>query len=275
MLTAESLATARTLLFVPGDRPERFGKAAASGADAVVLDLEDAVAPIHKDEARRHVLAWLGEGHEALVRINAADTPWHADDVAALRGRARAVMLPKAEYPDQVSAVRDALHAESAIMPLIETAAGVLHASAICAVNAVVRPAFGHIDLAAQLGVSPDARPALVTARGTLVLAAAAAGCAPPVDGVTTTIDDADLVTADTRYAAELGFTGKLCIHPSQIARVHAALTPTEIELAWARDVLAAADDGSATAHNGQMIDRPVLARARRLVSLTKRSDQP
>jgi len=156
---------------------------------------------------------------------------------------------------------------------LIETAAGVLHASAICAVDAVVRPAFGHIDLAAQLSVSPDSRPALVTARGTLVLAAAAAGCAPPIDGVTTTIGDADLLTADTRYAAELGFTGKLCIHPSQIGPVHAALAPTEAELAWARDVLTVAGDGSAIAHNGQMIDRPVLTRARRLVSLAKRSN--
>jgi citrate lyase subunit beta/citryl-CoA lyase len=158
MLTADSLATARTLLFVPGDRPDRFGKATASGADPVVLDLENAVAPAHKDDARRHVLTWLEAGHDALVRINSVGTPWYADDVAALRGQARAVMLLKAEHPGQVAAVRDSLPAESAIMPLIETAAGVLHATAICAVNAVVRPAFGHIDLAAQLGVSPDAR---------------------------------------------------------------------------------------------------------------------
>jgi citrate lyase subunit beta / citryl-CoA lyase len=273
MLTAESLAIARTLLFVPGHVPDRFVKATASGADAVVLDLEDAVAPIHKDEARRHVLAWLEADHEALVRINAIGTPWHADDVAALRGQARAVMVPKAENPGWVAAVRDSLPANSTIMPLIETAAGVLHAGAICALDAVVRPAFGHIDLAAQLGVSPDARPALVTARSTVVLAAAAAGCAPPVDGITTTIGDIDLLTADTRHAAELGFTGKLCIHPGQIAPVHAALAPTEIEVAWARDVLAVCDDGSVTAHNGQMIDRPVLIRARRLVSLAERSD--
>jgi citrate lyase subunit beta / citryl-CoA lyase len=273
MLTADSLAAARTLLFVPGDRPDRFDKAATSGADAVVLDLEDAVAPARKDDARRHVLAWLEAGHDAVVRINAVGTRWHGDDVAALRGHGRAVMLSKAEHPDRVAAVRDLLPAESVIMPLIETAAGVLSASAICTVDAVVRPVFGHIDLAAQLGVSPDARPALITARGTLVLAAAAAGCAPPVDGVTTTIGDANLVTADTRYAAELGFTGKLCIHPSQIAPVHAALAPTEAELAWARDILAAATDGSATAYKGQMIDLPVLTRARRLVSLATRSD--
>jgi citrate lyase subunit beta/citryl-CoA lyase len=272
MLTADSLATARTLLFVPGDRPDRFGKAAASGADAIVLDLEDAVAPTHKDDARRHVLAWLVAGHEALIRINAVGTPWHAEDVAALRGQARAVMLPKAEHPSQVAAVFDSLPPDSTIVPLIETAAGVLDASAICAVRAVVRPAFGHIDLAAQLGVSPDARPAMATARGTLVLAAAAAGCAPPIDGITTTIGDADLLTADTRYAAELGFTGKLCIHPTQIGPVHAALAPTEAELAWAHDVLTVAGDGSAVAHNAQMIDRPVLTRARRLVSLAKRS---
>jgi citrate lyase subunit beta/citryl-CoA lyase len=271
MLNSDGLAAARTLLFVPGNRPDRFGKAAASGADAVVLDLEDAVAPDRKDMARGHVLAWLEAGHDAVVRINGVGTRWHADDVEALHGHARAVMLPKGEEPGQVTGVLDSLPAGSLVIPLIETAAGVLNARAICEAHGVIRPAFGHIDFAAQLGISPDRRSALVTARSTLVLAAAAADCAPPLDGVTTTIGDQDRLIADIRHAVELGFTGKLCIHPSQVAVVHAALLPTAEELAWARDVLAVSGDGSAVAHNGQMVDRPVLLRARRLVNLAER----
>jgi citrate lyase subunit beta/citryl-CoA lyase len=276
VLTSDGLATARTLLFVPGDRPDRFRKAAASGADAVVLDLEDAVAPDRKDEARGHVAAWLEAGHDAVVRINAVGTLWHGADIEALvdilGGHAHAVMLSKTEHPGQVTAVLGSLPAGSYMIPLIETAAGVLGARAICEARGVVRPAFGHIDLAAQLGVSPDARAALVTARSTLVLAAAAADCAPPLDGVTTSIGDQALLLADIWHAVELGFTGKLCIHPSQVAAVHAALVPTAAELAWAREVLAVSGDGSAVAHNGQMIDRPVLLRAQRLVELAKRT---
>jgi citrate lyase subunit beta/citryl-CoA lyase len=260
------LATARTLLFVPGNRPDRFDKAAASGADLVVLDLEDAVGPADKYSARDNVRAWLDAGHDAVVRINAAGTPWHGADVTTLADQPRAIMLPKAERPSDISALINRLSGGATVIPLIETALGVLDAHQICSAPAVVRPAFGNIDLAAQLGVDHSSHQALFTARSSLVLAAASAGCAPPIDGVTTATDDADAVAHDTRHARTLGFTGKLCIHPRQIAAVHAAFAPTEEELTWARNILDAAADGSVVAHHGHMIDRPVVLRAHQII---------
>jgi citrate lyase subunit beta/citryl-CoA lyase len=255
---------------VPGDRPERFGKAAAAGADAVVLDLEDAVAADGKDRAREHVRAWLGEGNAAVVRINGAGTPWHAGDVAMIAALARppvAVMVPKAENPRQLAALTAGLPADTAVMALIETAAGVLQAAAVCAVPGVVRLAFGSVDLAAQLGVDHQAHAAFQHARSALVLAAAATGCAAPVDGVTTAIADEASLRADLAHAVALGFTGKLCIHPRQVAVANQCLSPSDAELEWARQVVAAGQDGSASALNGQLIDRPVVLRAQAMLA--------
>ncbi|MFF5987630.1 HpcH/HpaI aldolase/citrate lyase family protein [Prauserella flavalba] len=261
------VASARTLLFVPGHRPDRFGKAAAAGADGVVLDLEDAVGADDKDTAREHVRAWLAEGNAAVVRVNGADTEFHDADLAALAGLATVVMLPKAEHARDVTAAAAVLGSGTGVVPLVETADGVLRAREICAAPAAVRPAFGSIDLAAQLGVDPDSHTALATARSTLVLAAAGAGCAPPLDGVTAKLDDEARLVADTEHAVELGFTGKLCVHPRQLAPVHAALAPAEEELRWAREVLAVAEQGSVGVYEGTMVDRPVVLRAERLLS--------
>jgi citrate lyase subunit beta/citryl-CoA lyase len=251
-----NLTAARTLLFVPGDRPDRFAKAAAAGADGVVVDLEDAVAPADKDAARAHAVAWLAAGNEVVVRVNAVDTPWYEADVAALAGSP--IMLPKAERAADVE------RTGPVVVPLVETAAGLAAAREVCAARGVVRVAFGSIDLAAQLGVDPGSHRALLHARSTLVLAAAAAGCAPPLDGVTTALDDPDVLRRDTEHAVELGFTGKLCVHPRQVGPVHAALRPSEEDIAWAHRVLAAGE--SAVAVDGQLVDRPVLLRARRLL---------
>ncbi|MFC4003872.1 HpcH/HpaI aldolase/citrate lyase family protein [Prauserella oleivorans] len=263
----DEVARARTLLFVPGHRPDRFAKAAAAGADGVVLDLEDAVSPADKDAAREHVRAWLADGNAAVVRVNGADTEWHDDDLAALTGLVTVVMLPKSEAASEVTATAAALGSGSGIVPLIETAEGVLGAREICAAPVTVRPAFGSIDLAAQLGVNPDSQRALLQARSSLVLAAAAAGCAAPLDGVTAALDDQQRLVGDTEHALELGFTGKLCVHPRQIAPVHAALAPSEDELRWARGVLAAAAGESVAVYEGQMVDRPVILRAQRILS--------
>jgi len=250
------IAEARSFLFVPGDRPDRFAKAAAAGADVVVLDLEDAVAPAAKEEARAHVAAWLAEGHRAVVRVNAAGTPWHAADVAAARD-AVAVMVPKAERPSDLDGL-------PSVLPLVETARGIAAAAGLCAAPGVVRPVFGSIDLAADIGVDPLSRTALLHARSSLVLAAAVAGCAPPVDGVTMALSDVDAVRDDTRHAVELGFTGKLCVHPRQVPVVHEAFRPSDEEVAWARSVLAVGDGVAAV--DGRMVDRPVLLRARRVL---------
>lgn len=262
MTYADRLLTARTLLFVPGHRPDRFDKARTSGADAVVLDLEDAVAPDRKGEAREHVRAWLSVGGHAVVRINGTASPWFEDDMRALAGLAGAVMLPKTES----TADLDRLPAGLPVLPLIETAAGVIHAPEICAAPAVVRPAFGSVDLAAELGVDHACHEALRHARSALVLAAAAAGCGAPIDGVTTRFDEENALAGDTAHATTLGFTGKLCIHPRQVPVAHRHLAPSKDQLAWARTVLADVTDASVVARDGQMIDRPVLLRAQALL---------
>lgn len=259
-----TVETARTLLFVPGNRPERFDKAAAAGADLVVLDLEDAVAPAEKEQARAAVAAWLAEGHAAAVRVNGADTPWHDDDVAAVAGHAAALVLPKAEPGEALTR----LGAGSIpVLALVETAAGVLDARAVAATPGVRRLAFGSFDLASELGVDPADQLALTSARSQLVFASAAAGIAGPVDGVRGAVDDEEGLREEAGIARRLGFTGKLCIHPRQVGPVADVLRPSEAELAWARSVLAAAEgiDGVAKV-DGQMVDKPVVDRARRLL---------
>ncbi|MFJ8019415.1 HpcH/HpaI aldolase/citrate lyase family protein [Streptomyces sp. NPDC096311] len=261
------IATARTFLFVPGDRPDRFAKAAASGADIVILDLEDAVGPDSKDEAREHVRSWLARGNRAVVRVNGTGTPWYDDDITAVTDRDCAVMVPKAEDPAQLAALSRRLGATTGIIPLIETAMGVKQAMELCMVIPVVRPAFGSVDLAAQLGVDHRSHAALRYARSAVVLAAAAAGCDAPVDGVTTTLDDDGPLHADLAHAAELGFTGKLCIHPRQIDIAHRAFAPTDTETAWAHSVVESARAGSVTVHDGQMVDTPVVLRAQAIIA--------
>ncbi|RSM75576.1 CoA ester lyase [Amycolatopsis sp. WAC 01375] len=258
------LAGAKTFLFVPGHRPDRFAKAAASGADVVILDLEDAVAPDRKEAAREHVRTWLADGHQAVVRLNAAGTGWYHEDVASV-GRALAVMLPKAEDRAEIDSLAGRLPGVP-ILPLVETAAGIANALAVCAADAVVRPAFGSVDLAAQLGVDHRSHEALRYARSALVIAAAAAGGAAPIDGVTTALDDEAALAADLDHAKTLGFTGKLCVHPRQVAAANRGLAPSESEIEWARGVVALAGDGSVAVADGQMVDRPIEARARAIL---------
>jgi citrate lyase subunit beta/citryl-CoA lyase len=267
---SETIATARTFLIVPGDRPDRFSKTAASAADVAVLDLEDAVSPHRKLEAREHVSRWLDQRNQSVVRINAEGTPWHTDDVAMIAGHSgtvSAVMVPKAEDPRHLEALSQRLPAGAGIIPLIETATGVMRAAAVCAATGIVRPLFGSLDLAAQLGVDHQVHDALRHARSALVLAAAASGCAAPIDGVTTRLTDDSQLRADLDHAVALGFTGKLCIHPRQVPVANQRLSPSEAELRWARDVIAAAQDGVVTVYDGHMIDPPVVLRAQAIIS--------
>lgn len=271
------IAAARTFLFVPGDRPDRFGKAAAAGADVVVLDLEDAVAHDRKQEARDQANAWFRQGNQAVIRINAMGTPWHADDTDMAARHPRvvlAVMVPKAEDPEDLAALSQRLPAATALVPLVETATGIARAPAICAAAGVVRPAFGSVDLAAQLGIDHRSHSALQHARSALVLAAAASGRAAPVDGVTTSLADNSALRADLEHAVMLGFTGKLCIHPRQVAMANERLSPAAADIAWARQVVAAAEGSSVTALDGQMIDRPVLLRAQAVLTRASRLAQ-
>lgn len=261
------LRAARTFLFVPATRPDRFEKAGASGADVVVLDLEDAVAPGDKDAARAAAAEWLSAGGSAMVRINPAETPWYASDVAMVAGTGCPVMLPKAASGDQVRPLVESLGHGARVVPLVETAAGVLDARDVCSVPGVVRVAFGSIDLGAELGVDPDTAPTTAWARGALVLASAAAGVAPPVDGVTADIRDAESLRAHAVRGMREGFGGKLCVHPAQVPVVREVYRPSDEQLEWARRVVAAARDGAVVVVDGRMVDKPVLDRARRLLA--------
>jgi len=257
---------ASTYLFVPGDRPERFARATSSGADVVIIDLEDGVPPAAREAARHHVLAWLQTGQSAVVRLNAHGTEDHSLDVRALRGAATHVMLSKAESAADAEATVAELGDHVDVMALIETARGVAAAASIGSSAAVIRLAFGNVDFAAELGVDADDRQALLTARSCLALASAAAGLYGPVDGVTTSLDDAEALEADAAHAVSLGFRGKLLIHPRQLGAARKGLAPSDAQISWAQKILAGASEGQARAVDGAMVDRPVEERAREIL---------
>ncbi|MFF7196045.1 HpcH/HpaI aldolase/citrate lyase family protein [Streptomyces sp. NPDC008079] len=270
---ADALGRARSFLFVPGDRPERFDRALASGADAVVVDLEDAVPPDAKEAALANATALLGRAPGVVIRVNDPRTHRGSADLAALgaAGGPVAVVVPKAEDAATVAAVLAALPPGSAVLPLIETAVGVLDARLIAAAPGVVRLVFGHLDLCAQLGLRPDDTARLVPARFALVAASAAAGLPAPVDGVCTEVRDRETVLAQARASLDSGFTGKLCIHPAQVPAVHEALAPDPDELAWALRVLELTTEDEVKLVDGHMVDRPVHLRAR---SIAARADR-
>ncbi len=256
-------SAARTYLFVPGDRPERYDKAWDSAADAVILDLEDAVAPERKDEARRSVAAWLRPERPVWLRCNAADTPWFEADLAlaSIPGLA-GIVLPKAEAVSP--ALRERLQQHRlGLIPLVETARGMAQAEELAALPEVVRLAFGALDFQVDLQIEGE-DDALLYFRSRLVLASRLAGKLSPIDGITPSIGDESALRHDTERARRLGMGARLCIHPSQIAPIHELLAPTEAARQWAARVLAAmeASAGAAVAVDGKMIDRPVLLRA-------------
>jgi citrate lyase subunit beta/citryl-CoA lyase len=265
-------ARGTTWLFVPGDRPDRFTKAAASGADQVICDLEDAVAEDNKAAARDAVREQLAaEGTRCWVRINPAHTPWHRDDLDALVGLPglAGIVVPKSESPHELVALRVSVGDGTAVVALIETAVGVVGAGPMAACLAVDRLAFGSLDFALDIGADPDDDSALLLARSTVVMASRVAGLPPPVDGVTPDVRDTVKVASHARRSRSLGFGAKLCIHPAQIAPVANAFAPSPDEVAWARQVVARAGSagGAAAAADGTMIDRPVLARAQRIMA--------
>jgi citrate lyase subunit beta / citryl-CoA lyase len=269
-LSAQALVAARNLLFVPGNRPDRYGKAASSGADGVIVDLEDAVAAESKDTARDALAAWLAQGGQAVVRVNAPGTPWFDADLAVAVRYDAPVMLPKAEDPELLAGVAGRIGGRCPLLPLIETATGVENAAALCRIEKVVRAAFGNVDLSVELGVDPADQLALTYARSRIVCASAAAGIAPPLDGVTTDITGTEPLAGDIAHARRLGFTGKLCIHPRQLEPVRAGFTPSPAHQSWARRILEAGS-ASVTVVDGQMVDRPMLERARRILDAASR----
>jgi citrate lyase subunit beta/citryl-CoA lyase len=267
---------ASTFLFVPGNRPERFTKALGSGAHAIIIDLEDAVAEEDKAAARSAIRqAWPSFSAEQrqriVIRSNAPGTRFYGEDLMLAEELAIACLLiPKSESIDQINGAAGVLPT-TAIIPMIETARGLQQIDAIANAQQVIRLALGNLDLQADLGMVCDAQESeLQVARFGLVLASRLAEIAPPVDGVTIATDDIDRIMADALRGKRLGFGAKLCIHPKQVPIVSKAFTPTEAELQWSNQVIEAdkASKGGAVKLNGRMIDRPVVLLAKRLLVL-------
>lgn len=261
----------RTALFVPATRPERIPKAMSSGADAVIVDLEDAVEEALKVQARANLDAFLKDNPEAslLVRVNAPDHPGHALDLElCLRHKGiGGVLLPKVESIDQVTRVVDC---GKPVWPIIESVRGLLTLQALAEVEGVERLSFGALDLGLDLGLNsgtPAAERLLDQARYAILVATRSAGLAPPLDSVFPNISDPDGLRKATQDARDMGFGGLLCIHPSQIEVVHRTLMPSAEELDWANRVLAAGASGNGVfVVDGAMVDAPVIGRARRLL---------
>ncbi|MFK0089615.1 HpcH/HpaI aldolase/citrate lyase family protein [Pseudomonas sp. NPDC090755] len=262
----------RSALFVPGSRPERFSKALASGADAVIIDFEDAVAPQDKPQARENLSAFLEQHADArvLVRVNAAGHREHEADLQLCRTLPGVVgiLLPKAETTTQVLRVA-ATH--KPVWPIIESAMGVLAIERIAACVGVARLTFGALDLALDLGMRADSAAAdsvFDQVRYAMLLHSRVNSLAPALDSVYPAFEDEAGLDAALRRARDMGLGGALCIHPRQVAVIHAALATTAQEKAWAQRVLDAAASGLAVFEvDGQMVDAPVIDRARRLLA--------
>lgn len=267
-----SEAIARSFLFVPGNRPERFDKACAAGADVVIVDLEDAVPLAEKVAARDALAAWLSPQRPVLIRINAAATDWFDDDLAlCARPGVAGIVLPKAERIEDIGLLERA--GAQTVLPLIESAQSFENARLLADCAPVQRLLFGTIDFKLDLGIEGD-DDALLYFRSQLVLVSRLAGIQPPVDGVSTEIANTERVGDDAMRARALGFGGKLCIHPKQVAPVNRAFSPSAEEVAWAARVLDASEaaGGAAVAVDGRMVDLPVMLRARRIIDASARN---
>lgn len=283
---SDLLAQACSFLFVPATHPERLPKALASGTDMVIADWEDAVAPADKEHARSALLeaAALLDGAQRarlLVRINAEGTPWFAADLQALAqltalGLAGAV-VPKAESAQTLQTVAQAAGSRAALLALVESVAGLAAIDMLATAPQVARLAFGHLDFQVDAGMAcgPD-EAELLPMRMAVVLAARRAGMAAPIDGVTVDTKNPERMSLDAARARRMGFGGKLCIHPAQVAVLHAAFDPDEAAVAQAQRVQQALLDagGGVCVLDGRMVDAPVLAQARQTLERHARAQR-
>ncbi|WP_175945435.1 HpcH/HpaI aldolase/citrate lyase family protein [Burkholderia pyrrocinia] len=263
----------RSYLFVPGNRPDRFAKAAASGVDVVVIDLEDAVPPAEKKVARAALAEWLATNATPVaVRINDVNSEWFREDIALCRAPSvKTVMLPKTERIDDIFLCEFA-GKPTEVLPMIETAQGFRNVVAIAQHRLTTRLVFGNIDFQLDLSIDGDDEQ-LLYFRSHIVLASRLGNLLPPVDGVSLALDDPAQIERDTLRAKRLGFGAKLCIHPKQVQAVNAAFLPTEKEIEWARKVVdtASASHGAAVAVDGRMVDRPVILKAQEILAESQR----
>lgn len=264
--------SACSFLFVPATRPERLPKALQSGADMVIADWEDAVAPADKDMARDGLLqacASLSNAQCArlMVRINAADTEWHAQDVRVLAQLVNqygvaGVVLSKSDSAAVIESIVQVAGKDCVVMPLIESVAGLDAVNELVKAPQVVRLAFGHLDFQVDAGMQCGMEEEeLLAVRTALTLASRRGKLAQPVDGVTVNTSDADRIVRDTQRAQRQGFGAKLCIHPFQVQHVNAVFAPTTEAVERAKKVQAAMEvaKGGVCVLDGCMVDAPVL----------------
>lgn len=259
------LALAHTFLMVPGDRPEQFAQACASGADAVVIDLEDAVAPAAKGAARDALANWLDSPAgraphvPVLVRVNCVQSGCFGDDLALChRPGIAAIMLPKTERVNDVASASST----APLLPMIETALGFSRLADIAAAPRVQRLVFGAADFRVDVGIMGDGDE-LLYFRSQIVLASRLAGLHRPVDGGTLESGNGaagpGAAAEAARRAYRLGFGGKLCLHPDQVGAVARGFAPSAEDAAWARRVLAAAADMRTPMLDGQVLDKSMI----------------
>lgn len=280
------MRVARSYLYVPGNAAEKFPKAAASAADAVILDLEDAVPWSGKDAARRDVRGWLSEqtapAKELWVRINSGDAAMA--DIQALDGigSLTGLMLAKAGSAQDVRRIGDVLgahgHENLLLSPLLETPTAIFEAREIARQPRVLRLQIGEYDLCAEAGITPGADEYEVAAiRSQVVLASAEAGIQPPAAPVSIEIKDSEAFRRSTELCARQGFVGRACIHPAQLTTVHAVFTPDEAAVEQAIMVLrlydAQVQAGTSVFidADGRFLDEAVVRHARRILDLTDR----
>ena len=254
-------------LFVPGHRPELLAKAAASGTDAVIMDFEDAVSEADKPAAHEALAACSALPVPLAVRCNGFGSPWFEKDLAALaKFPPDMVMLPKAESASHIEILAEKFGSDMPIIPIIESAVGLAMVEDMMAHRSVLQCAFGHLDFSLDIGAAPN-WDSLYYARGRVVLASRLGDKAPPLDGVCVRFDDEDIVTCEARRACDMGFGGKLLIHPRQIGPAKAVFRPSDDDYVWAKRVIAAvAKSTSAVQLDGAMIDVPVIKRAEAII---------
>ena len=257
----------RSYLFVPANRPDRYAKACATRAHAIIVDLEDAVAAHDKVSARTSLAAWLAHApRPVLVRINAADTEWFEDDLRICVGdNVAGLLVPKCERVEELRRIAAGC-AEVPLHPLIETARGLWNALSVAQAPGVRSLMFGSLDFQADVGTSDDE---LLYARSQLVVVSRVAEIEPPIDGVTQAIDDEEALRRDARRSRALGFAGKACIHPKQVDIVNECFAPSADDVRWAEAVVDAFTKaaGSAVLVDGRMVDRPVLLKAQAILA--------
>jgi len=254
-------------LFVPGNRPERFAKAATSDADAIIIDLEDSVDCDDKAAARRNVFSHGISNKPVFIRINSRSSGFWSADISAISDAAiTGVMIPKCEGTDDISSLLNSLGQELPVIALVENAVGLSNLRELCNSPSLLCVAFGSLDYALDVGCDPSWE-ALLYARSLLVLECRIGNLPPPIDGVTPSFNDRETLRVNTDRARALGFGGSLAIHPAQVATILRAFSPSPGEIEWANKVIEAAKTNPGVVKlNGAMIDKPVIERAKRIL---------